>query len=78
MEYKNIAPLKGSFMIASILGILISFFYILPRNDTWGFLLCSLFVIMFIASIISMTYGPDEAMLHRGHEIERKRNKKSQ
>ena len=73
MELKNIAPLKGSFMIISILGALVSLMYLFPKNATWGFLFTGIFVIMFIAAMISMTYGPDESMHHAGHELEKKK-----
>ena len=56
----NIATLSGGFMITSIVGFLISAFYILPNTKTWGFTLVLFFTLMFIASIISMTYSPGE------------------
>ncbi len=60
----NIAPLNGGFMIVSIFGTIISAVYVFPRNMSWGFTMALIFVIMFVASMISMTYGPDEAMMH--------------
>jgi len=50
-------PLSQSFFLASILGFLISAGFTLSgRLDlTWGFTFCLIFVIMFIASITSMT-----------------------
>jgi len=75
MFLANVAPLKGGFMISSIVGLLISSIYVIPRNATWGFTFSILFVLMFVASVISMTYGPDEAMLHAGHIRERKNKK---
>lgn len=53
-------PLKGTFMIASIVGFLISAVYILPRSKPWGFSFSLIFVIMFLAAMISMTYAPVE------------------
>jgi hypothetical protein len=52
------APLKGSFMIISILGFAISAVAIYDRFPTWGAAFCVVFALMFIASIVSMTYAP--------------------
>ena len=71
----NVAPLKSGFMITSIVGLIISGIYVFPRNQPWGFTFTLFFAMMFVASIISMTYGPEEAMLHVGHERERKKKK---
>ncbi len=54
----NFAPLKGSFMIISIVGFIISAVWVYRRSPTWGFAFCLVFVMMFIASMISMTYAP--------------------
>jgi len=75
MVLDNVAPLKGGYMITSIVGFLISSVYMFPRNATWGLTFSIFFALMFIASLISMTYGPDEAMLHAGHMVERKKKK---
>ena len=45
-------------MVAGIIGFLISVFYIYPLSMTWGFTLGLFFGLLFIATIISMTYGP--------------------
>ena len=65
---KNVAPLKGGFMITSMVGFIISGIYVFPRSSTWGFTFVIFFMLMFVASMISMTYGPDEAMYHIGHK----------
>jgi hypothetical protein len=62
LDLKNVAPLKGGFMITSIVGFLISAIYVFPRSQTWGFTFAIFFTLMFVAAMISMTYGPDEAM----------------
>ena len=67
LNLKNVAPLTGGFMITSMVGFIISAVYVFPRSNTWGFTFVIFFTLMFIASMISMTYGPDEAMLHVGH-----------
>jgi len=64
----NVAPLTGGFMITSMVGFIISAIYIFPRSRTWGFTFTIFFGLMFIASMISMTYGPDEAMLPIGRK----------
>ena len=67
MVLRNVAPLKGGYMITSIVGFIVSAVYVFPRSYTWGLTFLIFFTLMFVASMISMTYGPDEAMLHAGH-----------
>ncbi len=64
MVLNNVAPLKGGYMITSIIGFFISAIYVFPRSYTWGLTFLIFFTMMFVASMISMTYGPDEAMYH--------------
>ena len=66
-------PLKGSFMLSSIIGFIISWIYVLPRNRTWGFTFILFFVMMFIASIISMTTAPLEAEESLDYKYKKKR-----
>jgi len=54
----NVAPLSGGYMITSIVGFLISAFWVLPKSAKWGFAFLLFFALMFIASMISMTYAP--------------------
>ena len=67
----NVAPLSGGYMITSIVGLLISIYLIEPTISkyfppdsfapkTWAFTLVLFFVLMFIASLISMTYSPTD------------------
>ena len=56
----NIAPLSGGYMITSIVGFIISAFYILPNSRKWGFTFVLFFTLMFVASLISMTYAPSD------------------
>lgn len=56
MTGPKIAPLKGSFMIASIAGFIISAY--LVDDMTWKFTMLIFFAAMFIASFISMTHSP--------------------
>jgi hypothetical protein len=55
---KNVVPLKGSFMVVSIVGLMISSLYVTGLSKTWGFTFILFFAAMFIASMISMTYAP--------------------
>ncbi|MBI2558618.1 hypothetical protein HYW20_04810 [Candidatus Woesearchaeota archaeon] len=59
-KHFNIAPLSGGYMITSIVGFLISAFYVLPNSRTWGFTFVLFFTLMFVASLISMTYAPTD------------------
>ncbi len=56
----RVVPLKGSFMLTSIVGFLVSALYVYKQlgNKTWGFTFMLFFAAMFIASIISMTSSP--------------------
>lgn len=56
----NIAPLSGGYMITSIVGFLISAFYILPNSREWGFTFVLFFTLMLVASLISMAYAPSD------------------
>jgi len=54
----QIVPLKGSFMITSIVGFFVSVYYVMSLSKNWGFTFALFFGMMFIASLISMTYAP--------------------
>lgn len=55
------APISGAYMGTSILGLLISLFFVYKHYPDWGIAFSIIFTIMFIASIISMTVAdPDE------------------
>lgn len=60
----RVSHLSGGFMITSIVGFIISSVYVYPASRTWGFTFATFFTLMFIASMISMTFGPDESMKH--------------
>jgi len=51
-------PLKGSFMVLSIVGLLISTYMIYPRSVNFGIAAILVFAAMFVASLISMTKAP--------------------
>ena len=55
------APLKASFMAVSILGFFITIYYIFDlMGQTWGLTFLIFFMLMFIASMVSMTKAPIE------------------
>ncbi len=57
-ENMNFAPLPGSFMAISILGFLFTFIYKDSLGLSWTFTLALFFIIVFIASFLSLHYGP--------------------
>lgn len=52
------AHLSAGFMLTSIIGVLVSFYFIMKISNTWGFTFALFFGLMFVASIISMTHAP--------------------
>ncbi len=52
------APLKSTFMLASILGLLISAYYVYPQSEDYGLAFLVVFGVMFAASVVSMTQAP--------------------
>jgi len=52
------AHLSAGFMLTSIIGFLISVFFVNGLSETWGFTFMLFFSIMFISSMISMTKAP--------------------
>jgi len=63
MGLSKVAPLTSSFLAASMLGFLISVYYVWKVNETWGFTFAILFAYMFIASMISMRRGMPDGQL---------------
>ncbi|MFT4304274.1 MAG: hypothetical protein ACMXYG_06935 [Candidatus Woesearchaeota archaeon] len=67
-EKRIISPLNSSFMLTSMVGFLVTVFYlptfinVFPEFETgiisFIFAFALIFVLMFIASLISMTYSP--------------------
>lgn len=60
------APLPGTFMITSIVGFAISAIYIWNLSETWGFAFSLIFVLMFVASMISLSKAavPEHVSIH--------------
>jgi hypothetical protein len=65
MKEINVAPLSGGFMLTSIVGFLVSAFYVFPNSQKWGFTFVVFFTLMFVSSLISMTYSPGEWPLNK-------------
>lgn len=57
------APLNATFMLTAILGFLISAVYIRKIDLTWAFAFSLLFILMIIASLISMIQAPVRGQL---------------
>ena len=49
------APLKSSFMLAGIIGFLISVIYLPQFSLNWAFAFGLVFLLMIIATLVSMT-----------------------
>lgn len=58
MRKPNITALSSSFMLTSMVGFIVSAFFVYGISKPWGFTFGLFFGIMFISSMISMTYAP--------------------
>jgi multisubunit Na+/H+ antiporter MnhB subunit len=68
------APLNTAFFATSIIGFLISIFYIYPKTVSWGFAFALVFALMFIASLISMRRaGISSQLPKRMRQIKKKK-----
>ena len=54
----KVAPLNSTFMVVAMLGFLISLLWVYPNYPDWGVAFALVFALMFIASMIAMTYAP--------------------
>ena len=59
----KIAPLSSGYMLTSMFGFIASLIVIMPMSTQWGFAFAFIFALMFIASLISMTYAPSLSAL---------------
>lgn len=65
-----VTPLNSTFMLTSIIGFLVSAFYVSSLQDqfpnalSFSIAFSIVFASMFVASIISMTYSPITEGLH--------------
>ena len=72
MKKPKVAPLPNSFFLTSIIGFYISIIFVMPRSEDFGVAFSIVFIVMFIASMISLTYAPAKSLIAL-EEYERKR-----
>jgi hypothetical protein len=58
LSHWHAVPLKGSFMATAMLGFLISAFWVYPQSFNYGIAFMMIFLLMFIASFVSLTKAP--------------------
>ncbi len=58
LSHWHAVPLKGSFMATAMLGFLISAFWVYPQSFNYGITFMIIFILMFIASFVSLTKAP--------------------
>mgnify|MGYP006284588031 CR=1 FL=1 len=63
LGYK-VAPLPGTFMLISMLGIFLSVIVIRSLSASYGLAFLVVFIVMFIASIMSTTYADVDEVLY--------------
>ncbi len=73
-SFKSLYPLTSGFMLTSIIGFLVSAFFVMKISNTWGFTLCLFFIVMFVSSIVSMSnieaeerYDYEHLAIHKTH-----------
>lgn len=81
-EQFKAAPLSSTFMIASIIGFIVSVFYVTQLSVKFGAAFSLVFLLMFLSSFISMSKAPldDETVdkdlsIHEPHKHLRHRRK---
>jgi hypothetical protein len=78
------APLSAGFMAVSILGFFVSIWLVMGWSERWGFTLATFFVIMFLASVISMTKSEpipshmDELAIHEMHAAHKRKKERQE
>ena len=63
MVFKS-APLKSSFMLAGILGFMISVIYLPKYSLNWAFAFGLVFFLMIVAALVSMMHGRPDIQLY--------------
>ena len=66
------APLPGSFMIVALFGFLFAVFFLKDYSLPWTFVVATFSIIMFAASLLSMTFAPVEDELLMDDPVRRK------
>ena len=64
MPNYKIAPLSGTFMLTSMIGVLLSLFLMRRISLTWGFAFLLVFIVMFVASLMSIRYANADALYY--------------
>jgi len=80
MENKKFkfAALSGGYMLSSMIGIIVSIFYVYKKSADWAITFTIIFGIMFVASVISMSVAdPDEFVKFEEKTNPTRRKKKS-
>lgn len=65
MAFENFkaAPLSSGFLFVGLIGFIASLYLFDNLGPTWGFTAVLFFIIIFIASFISMTYASPEELI---------------
>lgn len=67
------APISTSFLVAALVGIILSIFWIPQYSASWAFAFGLLFLMMIVAAFISMTKATPDSQL--GPRMRRKKIK---
>ena len=59
----KVVPLSGSFLMTSIIGFLISVFYVFRKYPDWGFAFMIVFAVMFVSAFVSIMYASPEELI---------------
>lgn len=62
-ERRKFAPLKASFLFVSMVGFVFSVLIVKKWSETWAFAFALFFVIMFIASLLTIRYHTRDSQL---------------
>ena len=62
-EHFKAAPLPSGFMFTAIVGFFITIYFWNILGESFGFTFALFFILLFIASIISMTYASPEDII---------------
>jgi hypothetical protein len=78
---RNYVPLTGGFMLTSIIGFMVSTMFVMRLSVSWGFTFALFFVVMFIASVVSMSnmeaddrYGWEGLAIHEKKRHTKQKN----
>jgi hypothetical protein len=75
MNKFKVAPLSAGFFLLSMLGFFLGIFVIWPVSATWGLLIVGFSLVMFFASMVSLTMAPVEEELLLDEPISERRKR---